>query len=279
MLQGHHFLFPNVPWIYLPHSFLVSDEIRSYGMTGILNWSTLRLYRGLQKWALSSADWTMRFTNLGLRALADEYEWEPGGRGVVNPVGIDLPSFSQKDSNGLFRFLAVGRLVESKNIALAIRAVSGLSISDWRLDIVGGGPETGALQRLALELGCDKKVVFHGHQEDCSEWYRKADLLLFPSRLESLGLVVLEAMGHGTPCLGIRANGSSFQNVNAEIIENGSTGILAKDELDFLNQIKWAVDHRNEIRFMGDRGRSYVQQNHSWERHLSIYEALAQKAC
>jgi glycosyltransferase involved in cell wall biosynthesis len=86
-------------------------------------------------------------------------------------------------------------------------------------------------------------------------------------------------MGHGTPCLGIRANGSSFQNVNAEIIENGSTGILAKDELDFLNQIKWAVDHRNEIRFMGDRGRSYVQQNHSWERHLSIYEALAQKAC
>src|SRR4029079_17697015 len=74
------------------------------------------------------------------------------------------------------------------------------------------------------------RVRFHGHRSEVDTFYRQADLFVFPSRLESFGLVVLEAMSYGVPTLAIRADGKRYRNANHEIISSGRDGLLAGNE-------------------------------------------------
>jgi glycosyltransferase involved in cell wall biosynthesis len=91
---------------------------------------------------------------------------------------------------------AVGRLVASKRVDLAIDAARALGGS-MRLQIVGDGPEQGRLR--ALGLGAD--VAFSGwvERERALAWIAAADVLVHPSALEAAPSVVREARALGTP--------------------------------------------------------------------------------
>lgn len=102
-----------------------------------------------------------------------------------------------------FRLLYVGRLLEWKGIDIALRAVRQLK--HWHLDvrftIVGDGPAKPRLTRLAQRLQLSEIVEWVGciPQRDVEDYYRTADLLVFPSLRDSGGMAVLEAMAHGLP--------------------------------------------------------------------------------
>jgi phosphatidylinositol alpha-1,6-mannosyltransferase len=78
-----------------------------------------------------------------------------------------------------------------------------------RLHVVGGGDDRARLEALAQRLGVALAVEFAGIVGDDAlrAEYAACDLFALPSRKEGFGLVFLEAMTHGKPCVGARAGG------------------------------------------------------------------------
>jgi phosphatidylinositol alpha-1,6-mannosyltransferase len=126
---------------------------------------------------------------------------EPGQ--AVTPTLFALP-----------RVLTVGRLSSAdayKGFDLLIESLS-LIRRDYpsaRLRVVGQGDDQPRLIALATRLGVTGSVDFLGPIDDVAlrTEYASCDLFALPSRREGFGLVYLEAMTHGKPCIGARAGG------------------------------------------------------------------------
>ncbi|BDG36532.1 N-acetyl-alpha-D-glucosaminyl L-malate synthase BshA [Saccharococcus caldoxylosilyticus] len=91
-----------------------------------------------------------------------------------------------------------------------------------KLLLVGDGPEMPVVCRLVRELGLQEDVHFLGKQDKLDELYSISDVMLLLSEKESFGLVLLEAMACGVPCIGTTIGGIP------EVIEDGETGFLCE---------------------------------------------------
>jgi glycosyltransferase involved in cell wall biosynthesis len=118
--------------------------------------------------------------------------------------------------------LAVGRLVEQKNHALAIRALA--SVPDTTLVIVGDGPFRSTLERTAQEAGVADRVVFAGLRPDARALMGAADAIVLPSRWEGLPLTALEALASGTPLVATAVRGVR------ELVVDGQDALLVPED-------------------------------------------------
>jgi len=91
-----------------------------------------------------------------------------------------------------------------------------------KLLLVGDGPEMTVVTKLVKELKLQDHVLLLGKQENLEELYSISDLKLLPSEKESFGLVLIEAMACGVPCIGTNIGGIP------EVIENGKTGFICE---------------------------------------------------
>jgi glycogen(starch) synthase len=101
--------------------------------------------------------------------------------------------------------LLVGRLVYEKGFQLALDALPGViaNVGDVRFLVAGNGTHEGELKAQAARLGLDEHGTFLGWIGDdvLHSLYRIADLCVVPSIYEPFGLVALEAMASGCPCI------------------------------------------------------------------------------
>jgi glycosyltransferase involved in cell wall biosynthesis len=75
----------------------------------------------------------------------------------------------------------------------------------------------------AQREGLAGRIVFAGETRIIEQFYRAADVFVFPTRREAFGMVLVEAMASGLPCIASRIAG-----VTDEIIDEGSTGLLVE---------------------------------------------------
>lgn len=170
--------------------------------------------------------------------------------------------------------LTVGRLTPRKNVALALRALGRLASSaPWHYDVVGGGDELPALIALASEFGISERVTFHGTRPDVDTFYRKADALLFPSLMESVGLVMLEAMSWGVPVLAPDDVFDGADICNRAVITTGKDGFLATSEDDFGRKIAAILDRTIDLDQLRHAARTTFVQRFTWEEHVGRLEA------
>ncbi|MGJ3189281.1 glycosyltransferase family 4 protein [Paenarthrobacter sp. FR1] len=125
----------------------------------------------------------------------------------------------------------VSRLVPHKRLDLLLGqfAVAARSVPNLRLDIVGDGPERARLQQLAMDLGLDHAVTFHGYQsnEVRDELLSRAWLTASTSASEGWGCSVIEAAAWGVPCLALRVPGIR------DSVVDGRTGWLVDTPKEF----------------------------------------------
>jgi glycosyltransferase involved in cell wall biosynthesis len=110
--------------------------------------------------------------------------------------------------DGTFTVGYAGRLVREKGVGLLLEACAQLS-HDWRLEILGDGPEFSPLQRRARELRVADRVQFMGvvPSSEMPHRLRALDALVLPSVslpnwVEQFGRVLIEAMATGVPVVG-----------------------------------------------------------------------------
>jgi teichuronic acid biosynthesis glycosyltransferase TuaC len=142
--------------------------------------------------------------------------------------GVDLGAFIPLDRIAARRelsldgptLLSVGHLIERKGHDLIIRALSQLP--EYRLLIVGDGPERDALIQLSRQLDVAARVRFLGAQPHCALplFYNAADALVLASSREGWANVLLEAMACGTPVVASNVWG------NPEVVGSSVAGRL-----------------------------------------------------
>jgi N-acetyl-alpha-D-glucosaminyl L-malate synthase BshA len=139
-----------------------------------------------------------------------------------------------------------------------------------KLLLVGDGPEMSFVSRLVRELGLTDKVLFLGKQDNLEQLYSISDLMLLLSEKESFGLVLLEAMACGVPCIGTNIGGIP------EVIHEGKTGFLSE-----IGDINTVSNHAIHILSNPDLHKKmsehaiYIAKNdfHS-EKIVSEYESI-----
>jgi N-acetyl-alpha-D-glucosaminyl L-malate synthase BshA len=91
-----------------------------------------------------------------------------------------------------------------------------------KLLLVGDGPEMSIVTKLVDKMGIKNKVLFLGKQDNLEELYSISDLMLLLSEKESFGLVALEGMACGVPCIGTNIGGIP------EVIKDGENGFICE---------------------------------------------------
>ena len=145
------------------------------------------------------------------RGLMMEHGWEPHEvTAIANGIPLlPLPSpdevASARQSLGWqpeeFVILFVGSLRRVKRIDVLLEAFAKIAedLPPVRVVIVGTGPKRPILEEQTARLGLTERVEFAGFQRDPSAYFAACDLFVLPSREETFGLVLLEAMMRGKP--------------------------------------------------------------------------------
>jgi glycosyltransferase involved in cell wall biosynthesis len=173
-----------------------------------------------------------------LRRAVDTQQFHPGRRDTALRaqwgVGSDTPVM-----------LYVGRIAAEKNLQLAVRTYQAVRqhCPDLRYVWVGDGPARAALQAAHPEF------IFAGLQrgEALARHYASADVFAFPSRSETFGNVILEALASGLPVVSYNeaaAREHLTDGVNGFCIETG-------DEAAFMRSTTMLCSNPALIRHMG----------------------------
>jgi len=211
-----------------------------------------------------------------------ELLWKYGVKKQIEVLetGIDLPLYSvaKKDT---FRkkygidektkiLLCVGRQGKEKGMDVILWAHAAANIEKCLLVFVGDGPERPNLERMAKDLGIDKKVLFTGllPYQEVVQAYAAADLFVFASVTETQGIVLLEAAASGLPIIAVN------DSVVSQYVHPGQNGVLVKDAKEMAKEIIKFFENPWEAAKMEKVSRqiaaSYSIQNQT-EKLLEIY--------
>jgi len=169
---------------------------------------------GVERWMANRAERVVTCSAYMREHVADVYGLDEGAISVV-PNGIDPSELVPVDDLETLRarfaqptdklVLLVGRLVYEKGFQFALEALPALieRLGRVRFLVAGSGTAEQQLREQARELGLDGRGNFLGWIGDdvLHSLYRIADLTVVPSIYEPFGLVALEAMASGCPCL------------------------------------------------------------------------------
>jgi glycogen(starch) synthase len=171
---------------------------------------------GVEHWITNRADRVISCSYYMREQIADIFG-VPDEKVEVIPNGIDPEDLQPQDREELERLrrefaapdeklvLLLGRLVYEKGFQLALEAMPSLiaSLPSTRFLVAGSGTHEPELRRQAAGLGLMKHGTFLGWIGDdvLHSLYRIADVCVVPSIYEPFGLVALEAMASGCPCI------------------------------------------------------------------------------
>ena len=277
-VRPHARRYPKTPWVYLPHSVHVGDEMARFFADPVQRRIAQTFYEGAQRWALIHSDTTVRFSRPAVDLLRNRY---PTGRSVnftVMPPGVDIPpdvQIRRVTDDACVRVLAIGALQDSKRIGWLLQRMANVGqLGRWHLDIVGDGPERPTLERQAIELGLGRHVTFHGHKTDPTPYYRQSHLMAFPSRQENFPLVVLEALAFGLPVLAMDPSAPGMALLHENAILPDRTGILARDDRAFETQLCDILNTPSLLEGLSAQARAHAEEHFAWETHVDRMEDL-----
>ncbi|ADL33129.1 glycosyl transferase GT4 family [Butyrivibrio proteoclasticus B316] len=224
--------------------------------------------------------------SIGLKKLAEDFYDKK--EILVIPNGADLNAFEEKDNDYKsiayteachdenINLLFVSRLIERKGLQDIIPQLSEIQQQSQNIgknikfQIVGDGPYRETLEKLTEVHNLQDVVAFYGqkNKKELPEFYRNADIFVFPSRKEGMPNVVLEAMSYGLPILMTPCQGSD------ELVDGN--GKVAK-VYEFGKILVDMLSKPDELKTMGKRSKYLIKEAFSWEKTAEAYMALFDK--
>lgn len=196
----------------------------------------------------------------------------------VLPNGVDVRRFSPPDNERGPFLLYVGALSEIKGIRYLIRALPAIRARwpEYELVVVGEGPLRAELLELTNALDLAKSVRFLGPlpPADVRDWMRQARVLVLPSLEEGLGVVLLEALACGTPCVASRVGGIPDVIVPevGVLVPPADAGALAQGIASVLSETDGQYAERSRL------ARRRAETHFNWDtigsRLIGVYDSV-----
>ena len=155
------------------------------------------------------------------------WKWVPN---VIDPDLLEQPP-APRPVRGKPRVLSVGNLIPLKDHATLLRAFAGLpGHESMELVIAGDGPEENPLRELARDLGISAQTTFTGRlsRDQVVAQMDAASCLVLPSRFETFGVVLIEALSRGIPVVASRCGGPEcvVTDANGKLFPAGDAAAL-----------------------------------------------------
>jgi glycosyltransferase involved in cell wall biosynthesis len=211
---------------------------------------------------IATSEWTRRevLTRYGL----------PAGQVHVAPPGTDRVTAPARPVRG--RLICVGVLSHHKGQDVLVEALAGLPGQDWHCSLIGPLDRDPDFVR---QLRARITFFRYGHRvrlagvltgAALSRAYTTADLLVAPSRSETYGMTVAEALAHGLPVIASDAGGlpetlgsTAGGTCPGQLVPPGDPAALAAALGDWLGD----EEHRNRLRAAARQRRSGL---HGWDQ-------------
>lgn len=201
----------------------------------------------------------------------DQKKWE----GIINTITIPnvLTTFPAKVADSTNKCLiSVGRYDSQKGYDLLIEAWSLVVAKhpDWQMHIYGSGPLREFLQKMIDEYGIASSFILNPPTPEIYDKYLEHSIYVMSSRFEGFGLVLIEAMSCGLPCISFDCPSGP-----SEIIRNGVDGILIENgNVEKLSEaICRLIDNEQERKQMGIKARQNSLR-YSKDRIMCDWDAL-----
>lgn len=148
----------------------------------------------------------------------------------VNSVCEKAETFQPYAQSDMLHIVTLCRLSPEKHIENAVFAAQKLKEKGitFQWHVVGGGSIENDLRNAAAAANVQDVFLFEGNQPNPYPYLINADLFVHPSYVESQGIVVLEAMALGVPCVVTKSLGP------CEFVEDGVNGVLTKQSPESL---------------------------------------------
>jgi glycosyltransferase involved in cell wall biosynthesis len=162
------------------------------------------------------------------------------------------------------KILYMGQMTRGKRLDLLLQATALMAKdrNDFQLELLGEGSEEANLRRLAAELNIGDVVKFEGFKQksDIPFYLAQADCFAFPSSYDIWGLVLVEAMAAGLPCVA-----SAQAGAVADLIPNETVGfaINFEDITHVAEKLAWILSHEAEASLMGARAKQFIYDKFS----------------
>ncbi len=202
--------------------------------------------------------------------FVDEREYRP-----LDPGNLKAQFGIQADEKVIIH---VSNFRKIKNLPHVVDAFMKIRANmKAKLLLVGDGPEKHRVMDQVKGSPYVKDVLFLGKQENLAELYSISDLKLLLSQQESFGLVLLEAMACGVPCIGSAVGGIPEvidHGVDGYLVEQGDTDAVAEYAVNLLN------DEQQLQNFREAAMRAVNEKFHSSkivEQYEKLYEKVAEK--
>jgi glycosyltransferase involved in cell wall biosynthesis len=181
--------------------------------------------------------------------------------------GIALPPEMVWDGPSAVMVANFIRYKGHANVLLAVARVVKRH-PDFRLVLIGDGPERAALERLTSDLDLKEKVVFAGSRTDAAAFIHGFDFSILGSSEESLPNAIMESMALAVPVVATRVGGVD------ELVDDGVHGKLVPyGDVDAMaGAIAWMLEHPEARRRMGVAGRERIASDFSVERMVTQTE-------
>ena len=194
------------------------------------------------------------------RRFALNYKYECEAILLKNKLGIE---------KGALTFLFAGKLDDNKNVALLIRAFIGINTKDHFLLIVGNGVKEKELKKMSKH---HTNIIFLNfqNQQNMPAIYAAADVFVLPSKSETWGLSINEAMAAEKPIIASNTIGATFDlvvnNENGFTFKSGDVTHLQKTLEHFINDV-------NAVSLMGKVSLEMIQK-YSYAKDCEVIETI-----
>jgi glycosyltransferase involved in cell wall biosynthesis len=229
--------------------------------------------RRLEKRVFGSSDAIVALNSTTKEGLA-----KLGYNVVLIPNGIDVKTYHSSNVHGNY-VLFGGRFDKIKGLRTLIEAYSCLSTelkNQFKLVLVGEGPEKEALERLSNTLGIGGYVEFvpWQHTLQFKETLSRSAVYALPSLFEGFPVVMLEAMACSKPII------SSDTFVSRDVIVSGHNGfIFQKENVNDLSETMGLVlSDENLRKRVGANARATIEDKYTFEKiardYLQLFSSL-----
>ena len=233
----------------------------------------------LERRALRAARWVAATSQFTARTCAAANGLHAEQCVVIPLCGEPRPAApdSRFHLNGAYPILFVGRLEAReryKGLEMLIEAAKTLNERSIpaHLHVVGDGDDRERLEGVARNMQAARYVTFCGRLDDSElqAAYRSAHVFAMPSAGEGFGIVFVEAMRHGVPCIGGNHGGTP------EVIEDGATGYLVDHgDVHALVERLAGLWRQPDLRVrIGEQARQAFHQHFAYERFASRWTDL-----